>query len=132
VLVVGAACACSGSSGSGAVSTGTTLATTSGSLQVTVSVSSTRTRPGAPVRFVIHATAVAAPGLLSYQVDYGDGDSDQNVVAQVCRAAPNPTEQDTWRLTHRYARAGTFAAAVSVAAGCTPDRTRSEVTIRVR
>jgi hypothetical protein len=122
----------SGSTGtSTGASTGTTLAATSGNLQVMVSVAPMRTTTGAPVRFVIHATAAHAPGLLSYQVEYGDGTSDQNVVAQLCRGGSNPTQQETWRLTHRYERAGTFLARVTVTAGCTPDRTDSQVSIRV-
>jgi hypothetical protein len=131
-LVVGAAAACGDGSGSTAARTGTTLAATSGELQVAVSVTPTRTTPGAPVRFVIHATAANAPGLLSYQVEYGDGSSDQNVVAQLCRSGANPTQRETWRLTHRYERAGSFLARVTVTAGCTPDRTNSALTIRVR
>jgi hypothetical protein len=126
------AAGCSDGSGSAGTATGTTLAATSGNLRVTVSVTPTSTPPGAPVRFVIHATAANAPGLLSYQVEYGDGHSDQNVVAQVCRGGANPTQRETWRLTHRYERAGTFDAIVTVNAGCTPDRTDSEVSIRVR
>jgi hypothetical protein len=131
-LLTVATAACGDGSGSTDTSTGTTLAATSGGLQVSTSVTPTRTTPGTPVRFVIHATAAQAPGLLSYQVEYGDGTSDQNVVAQVCRGGTIPPQRETWRLTHRYERAGRFLVRVTVAAGCTPDRTDNEVSIRVR
>jgi hypothetical protein len=103
----------------------------SGDLYVTMAVAPRRVVRGQLVRFLIHARQPAAPGPLSYQVEFGDGHSDQNVVAQVCRGGDVPTAVEDWQLDHRYARAGTYRATVTVLAGCTPNRAVGSVTIRV-
>lgn len=103
----------------------------SGDLLVRLAVAPRRVVPRQPVRFVIHARQPAAPGPLSYQVDYGDGHTDENVVAQFCRGGDAPTETEDWQLDHRYAHDGTYRATVTVIAGCTPNRAVGTVTIRV-
>jgi len=74
------------------------------------------------VQFTVKARESQAPGALGYQLDYGDGTSDRNVVAQFCRAEPAPADEETWQLSHRYSSAGRYTATVTVSANCTSDR----------
>jgi hypothetical protein len=86
---------------------------------------------GDPVTFMVTARESHEPGSLSYRLAYGDGATDQNQVPQLCRAGPGSLAQQTWQLTHRYRAAGTYSAAVTVSAGCTPDRATATVNLTI-
>jgi hypothetical protein len=83
------------------------------------------------VDFVLRAEQPEAPGALAYQISYGDGATDQNVTAQVCRGGTNATARETWRLSHRYSRAGTYSVGATVTASCTPNRATAELSLTV-
>lgn len=83
------------------------------------------------MQFTIKASESHAPGALVYQVQYGDGSSDQNTAPTTCRGGPAPPLQQTWQLTHRYSKKGSFFAHVTVRANCTPDQASASVTITV-
>jgi PKD domain len=87
---------------------------------------------GQPVTFNVTARETHEPGSLSYQLAYGDGATDQNLASTLCRAGPGSLAQRSWQQTHRYAATGTYRAAVTVSARCTPDRTTAQVTVTVR
>ena len=83
------------------------------------------------MQFTIKASESHAPGALVYQVQYGDGSSDENTAPTTCRGGPAPPLQQTWQLTHRYSKKGSFFAHVTVRANCTPDQASASVTITV-
>jgi hypothetical protein len=125
-----AACGGGSTRQSGHVSSGGAAHTaTSGGLTVTMTAEPTRAKTGQSVEFVIDARETSAPGLLSYQITYGDGASDGNVVAQICRS-PAPAHT-TWTLHHSYDTAGEFRPSVTVTANCTSDRATATLTLAV-
>ena len=103
-----------------------------GTLTVSFRAEPGRAGEGEPVGLVLHAEQPAAPGALAYQIDFGDGTTDQNVVAQVCRGGPTETARETWRFSHRYPRAGTYTVVATVSAGCTPNRAVAEIPVEIR
>ena len=99
---------------------------------MTLAATPSHSTAGAAVQFVITAREEHAPGMLGYQLSYGDGASDQNVVAEVCRGGTIGSAHDTWKLTHRYTTTGTFTASASVTANCTPDHAAPSTRVTVR
>jgi len=92
-------------------------------LSVTLAVTPPRAVPGAPVAFTLSLAARAANGALGYMVRFGDGSSRANAIPMYCLAGPGRPEHATWRLVHRYARAGSYHVSVTGYANCGPDRT---------
>ena len=104
---------------------------TSGGLTVTLSATPASAPVGTSVQFTIKASESHAPGALVYQLQYGDGSSDQNTAPTTCRGGAASPAQQTWQLSHRYAKKGTFFARVTVKANCTPDQATATVTVTV-
>lgn len=101
----------------------------SGDLTVTLTVSPAQASSGAAMQFTIAADETAAHGALAYRLTYGDGATDQNVVAQYCLGGAGAPQTQQWQLTHRYASAGRYSASVTVTANCTPDRATATVPV---
>jgi hypothetical protein len=141
VLAVAALTACGGGGGNGAHASSSTTRSSSGSaasatttataggLTITFTATPTQAKSGETVQFVVDAREQKAPGLLGYQIDYGDGVSDGNAVAQFCRS-PAPAH-DTWKLQHAYTSVGAFHPSVTVTANCTPDHATATVAVTV-
>jgi PKD domain len=87
-----------------------------------LSVVPVRVAPGEPVVFNLNVTDRAANGALGYIVRFGDGASHANVIPMFCLAGKGRPEHEAWRLTHRYARAGTYQVSATGYANCGPDR----------
>lgn len=104
---------------------------TSGGLTVTLSATPASGPAGTTVRFTVQASESHAPGALVYQVQYGDGSSDQNTAPTTCKGGPAGPVQQTWQLTHRYGQKGSYFARVTVRANCTPDQASAGVTITI-
>lgn len=69
--------------------------------------------------------------MLSYDVAYGDGATDQNEVPEFCRAGPGQPVSQTWQLSHRYGQPRTYSVAATIQAGCTSDRGTATVTVTI-
>lgn len=93
-----------------------------GGLTVTLTVSQGSTTPGPPVGVTLNAQETAANGALGYQVSYGDGSGDQNVVPTLCTAGRGSPETQTWYLTHTYRAAGSYTITATVYVSCGHDR----------
>jgi hypothetical protein len=106
-----------------------TATDTSGGLTITLSATPANAPAGTTVHFTIKASESRAPGALVYQLAYGDGTSDQNTAPTTCKGGPATPAQQTWQLTHRYAKKGSFFAHVTVKANCTPDQASASITL---
>ncbi len=102
----------------------------SGGLSITLTVTPARAG-GRAVDVTAGAQESHAPGSLTYQVNYGDGEGAQNAAPLLCQPGSGGPAHDTWRLSHRYASAGTYRVTITVHAGCTPDATQAAVTVPV-
>jgi hypothetical protein len=98
-------------------------------LVITLSVVPARAAPGTSVELYLSLAARAANGALGYVVRFGDGTRRANAIPMYCLAGPGRPEHETWRLAHRYARAGTYYISATGYANCGPDRV--SVTSRV-
>ena len=92
-------------------------------LTITLSAVPARAAAGATVQFNLSLAARAANGALGYMVKFGDGSSHANAIPMYCLAGPGRPEHQTWRLTHRYAHAGTYHVSAVGYANCGPDHT---------
>ena len=104
----------------------------SGGLRVDVSASPANSTTTDPVAFAIHATEERAPGALAYQIQYGDGSTDENLTPSSCRGGPVGPAEETWNTSHQYANAGMYSVTVTASAGCTSDRATATVVVSVR
>lgn len=137
VLAVGCGTGASHGSGPASVITeaprpATASATaTAGGLTVTLTAAPSRATHGGNVAFTATAHETHAPGALGYQLSYGDGATDQNAVAQFCRAEPAGPTSETWPTKHAYRASGTYTVVVTVRANCTSDRATASLSITV-
>jgi hypothetical protein len=104
----------------------------SGGLAVTLTAIPGRAKTGSPVEFNLTAYAPHAPGVIGYQLRYGDGTSTaQNTVPLICVAGKNSPTRQTWHLTHRYKAAGLYRVSASVFVNCTSDHAMATVTVSI-
>jgi hypothetical protein len=90
-------------------------------LSITLSVVPSRAAAGATVQVNLDLAARAANGALGYMVRFGDGSVHANAIPMYCLAGPGRPEHQSWRLTHRYAHAGTYRVSAVGYANCGPD-----------
>jgi PKD domain len=103
----------------------------SGGLTITLTVTPLGGAGGRTVDVTAQAQESHAPGSLTYQVGYGDGAQAQNAAPLLCQSGSGGPAHDTWRLSHRYARSGTYRVSLTVHAACTPDAAQAAVTVPV-
>ena len=103
----------------------------SGGLSITLTVAPVRGAGGRAVDVTAEAQESHAPGSLTYQVGYGDGGQAQNAAPLLCQSGPSGPAHAMWRLSHRYARSGTYRVSLTVHADCTPDAAQAAVTVQV-
>jgi hypothetical protein len=95
---------------------------TDGRLTVALSIQPVRAAPGATVEFSLIMADRAANGALGYVVRFGDGSSTANPIPMYCLAGHGRPEHQTWRLSHRYVRAGTYHISAAGYANCSTGR----------
>jgi len=103
----------------------------SGGLSIALVVAPVRGAGERAVAVTAEARETHAPGSLTYQVRYGDGAQAQNAAPLLCQSGSSGPAHATWRLSHRYARSGTYRVSLTVHAGCTPDAAQAAVVVSV-
>jgi hypothetical protein len=101
------------------------ITATDGQVSVTLSIKPARAAAGATVEFSLSVAARAANGALGYVVSFGDGSTIANPIPMYCLAGPGRPEHQTWRLAHRYRRAGTYHVSATGYANCGGGRATS-------
>jgi len=107
----------------------TSTTTSSAGLSVALTVTPARAAPGVAVEFTVRLSARSAIGSLGYRLKFADGTSRANVVPQFCRAGPGSPEHETWRIAHRYTRAGVYHVSVSGYANCAPTHVADKLAV---
>lgn len=102
----------------------------SGADTVEITASPPHPQAGGTVDFTVHAGATRARGALTYRIAFGDGSTASPPVPEFCLRRGQATSQ-TWRLTHRYSRPGTFWVSVTVSAVCTPGSATARLALPV-
>ena len=87
---------------------------------------------GAVVKFDLYLSATHAKGALGYVLQFGDGATSQNPVPMFCLAGLGRAAHETWQLSHRYARSGTFKIVASGYVNCGPGRISTSTRLLVR
>ena len=100
---------------------------TSGGLTVTF----TATVDGAAVNFDVASSETQAYGALGPEVlSFGNGASEGFATPEYCLAQPMAESNDR-QIPYTYNKAGSYTAAVTVGANCTPDRLTLSLTFTV-
>jgi hypothetical protein len=100
-------------------------------LTISLKVSPKRVAPGAAVTFRLHLAATHAVGALGYVLSFGDGTSRANPIPMYCMAGSGVSVQHTWRFTHSYRKAGTYAVVARGRVNCSRARVVARATIVV-